>query len=761
MSTDPIQTLLGRLQEVREVAGGWQARCPAHADDSPSLSITAGQDGRALIHCHAGCEAVDVVHALELEWRDLFPAKSGGSQIVGTYDYVDDAGNVRYQVVRFAPKEFRQRHRCPQNRTDGWEWGLGGNTERCSCPKFERVLYRLPEVAKAARAGGVVFVVEGEKDADRLAGLGLTATCNLGGAGKWRKSYAHDLRGTHVVILPDYDVPGRDHAQQVARGLHGVASTLKVVNLPGLLEHGDVSDWLDAGHDLRELFELVKSTSGWTPVMAAQAQPAASAVAVPDPQAANAPTRLFPEDAPSLTDTGNSTRLITLHGERLRHVHAWGTWLVWDGTHWEHDPKTALLDELAKDVGVGLKQEAVGCTDEAVAKQLFAWGQTSLSAGKIRAMAVLARGIPGVLIDHEQLDADGWLLGVQNGVLELKTGRFRTADPRDLMTVQTPVIYDPAARCPRWEQALREWFPDETVRAYVQRVAGAALVGEQRDHVFVIHYGEGGNGKGTFVRALEAVLGPYATKIHLSLLIEVKYREHDTVRAALFRTRLAVAEETSQVARLNESSVKNLTGGDRIMARRMREDPWSFSPTHSLWLQTNHLPQIQGRDTGIWRRIRVVRWVSHFAVGQNADTGLDARLSVEGPGILNWLLEGCRMWQAHGLQEPETVMRDTLAYRASQDVLERFAEDAGLEFRQGLAMEGARLQEKLKEWLEQEGLPQPTNKAVGDWLLSHGARSVRQMRFGKQRKWWFGVGVPGEDGAAATEPNLLEADTGP
>jgi putative DNA primase/helicase len=270
-------------------------------------------------------------------------------------------------------------------------------------------------------------------------------------------------------------------------------------------------------------------------------------------------------------------------------------------------------------------------------------------------------------------------------------------------------------------------------------------VGEQRDHVFVIHYGEGGNGKGTFIRALERVLGPYATKVHLSLLVEVKHAEHDTVRASLFRTRLAVADETAQQARLNESSVKNLTGGDRIRARRMREDPWSFDPTHSLWLLTNHLPQIRGRDTGIWRRIRVVKWVRTF-LGQEADTTLDAVLASEAPGILNWLVEGCQAWQAHGLREPEAVLRDTLAYRESQDVLARFAEDVGLTFDRGLAIGAGRLQELLKAWIEQEGMARPNNKAVGDWLASHGVRVEHPRLKGRQVKFWRGVGIPGEDG---------------
>src|SRR5690554_668879 len=135
-------------------------------------------------------------------------------------------------------------------------------------------------------------------------------------------------------------------------------------------------------------------------------------------------------------------------------------------------------------------------------------------------MIELARGIDGIPLDHEQLDTDPWLLGVQNGVVDLRTGEFRQARPDDLMTLQCPVEWDATAECPRWEAALAEWFPNPDTRAYVHRLVGQALVGLQRDHLFVIHYGTGGNGKGTFIRALQHVLGPYAVTPELGLLTQ-------------------------------------------------------------------------------------------------------------------------------------------------------------------------------------------------------------------------------------------------
>ncbi len=452
------------------------------------------------------------------------------------------------------------------------------------------------------------------------------------------------------------------------------------------------------------------------------------------------------EDGLTLTDTGNSSRLIHLHGDRLRFIPSWGRWIVWppDGTgRWIVDHRDVHVRELAKDVGLALKQQAAIETDGDAAKRLFAFGLKSLSAAAIRSMVELARGIEGVVLDHEELDTDGWLLGVRNGVIDLETGEIRDSDPADLMTLQAPVEYDPAAEAPRWRQAMGEWFPDPDVRAYVQRLSGAACVGEQLDHVFVIHYGAGRNGKGTFVRALQAVLGPYAAVPHLGLLVQQKYQQHDTVKADLFRARLAVASETQQRVKLDEASVKNLTGGDRITARRMREDPWEFDPTHSLWLQTNHLPEIAGRDRGIWSRIRVVKWENTFEGDE--DKQLDEKLAAEAPGILRWLVEGCLAWQEHGLDEPEAVIRETLAYRESEDTFARFAHDMGLEFSSDLEIQGGDLQELLDDWSEAEGVDVP-KKDIGNWLRDMGATRKRKRvptpdGGRRQVRVWEGVGV--------------------
>lgn len=246
-----IDQLLSRFKSVQQTGNGnWMALCPAHEDRKPSLSIGL-KDNKILLHCHAGCDTEAVAQAVGLKISDLFLDSSVSSRIVKSYSYKDENGKLLYQSCRTEPKGFFQQR--PDGK-GGWINNLKDT---------RRVLYRLPELLNDRNA--TVFVVEGEKDADRLASLGLVATCNSGGAGKWRDEYAAVLQGRDVVILPDNDQPGYKHGEKVAASLHNVAASVKIVQLPELLDGGDVSDWLDAGHTVKKLQALVHSTAVFVP----------------------------------------------------------------------------------------------------------------------------------------------------------------------------------------------------------------------------------------------------------------------------------------------------------------------------------------------------------------------------------------------------------------------------------------------------------------------------------------------------------------
>lgn len=255
IASPTVSRVLSRLFGVKRSGDGWLARCPAHDDQHPSLSISEGDDGRVLLKCFGGCETEAVVRALGLSMADLFldaPKGNGKSErkIVATYPYVNANGRTLFEVVRFEPKGFAQRR---PDGNGGYIYNLEG---------VQKVLYRLPEVLAAVKAGQIVFIVEGEKDADNLNALSLTATTNPGGACKWRDEYSEALRGAQVVIIPDRDEPGRRHAEAVAKSLCGKAASVRVIELP---DGKDVSDWLTAGHTKDELLSLVSQAQPWEP----------------------------------------------------------------------------------------------------------------------------------------------------------------------------------------------------------------------------------------------------------------------------------------------------------------------------------------------------------------------------------------------------------------------------------------------------------------------------------------------------------------
>lgn len=254
-ATDRVRHALEQRDlTVRDARGGFKAQCPAHEDANPSLDVTEGRDGRALLCCRAGCEVGAVLDALGLAPADLFERRNGDGprREVESYSYTDEQGSPLFEVVRLAPKDFRQR------RPDG-SWGIGD---------VRRVPYRLPRVLQAAAAGATVFVVEGERDVHAVERAGGVATCNPGGAGKWRAEYGSHFRGAAVVVVADRDEPGRKHAGQVAAALRPVAASVRIVEARS---GKDAADHVAAGLALEQFADVTEPPadgpqgSAWEP----------------------------------------------------------------------------------------------------------------------------------------------------------------------------------------------------------------------------------------------------------------------------------------------------------------------------------------------------------------------------------------------------------------------------------------------------------------------------------------------------------------
>ncbi len=388
------------------------------------------------------------------------------------------------------------------------------------------------------------------------------------------------------------------------------------------------------------------------------------------------------------TEAANAKRLVSMFGSDLHWCELWKKWLAWDSTHWSVDD-TRKIDSCAKAVvdvlwamGKKLRAKAEKESDESkkvslikAIEPVFAFAKQSSRAPAIANMITLAKSEPGIPILPDALDADPWALCVANGVVDLRTGELRAHRREDYFTKVSPVAYDRSADCPTWMNFLDQIFSGkESILRFVRRAVGFSITASVAEHALFFCYGTGANGKSTFLNTLLAMLGEdYSAKAPTDLLL-AKKSAHPTELTLLWGRRLVACVEAESGRRLAEAAVKEMTGGDKITARRMREDFWSFNPSHKLWLAANHKPIVRGTDHGIWRRIKLIPFTVTIPK-ERQDKQLPEKLLAELPGILNWAVKGCTEWQADGLDEPEEVTGATAEYRQEQDVLGRFVEE--------------------------------------------------------------------------------------
>ncbi len=457
----------------------------------------------------------------------------------------------------------------------------------------------------------------------------------------------------------------------------------------------------------------------------------------------------------TLTDYGNAERLVGRHGEDLRYCHAWKKWLVWDGQRWRVDD-TGEVERRAKETVRSTYAEAAAEPDADARKALAAHAKRSESSGKLDAMIALAESEPGVPVRHNELDADPWSFNVANGTIDLRSGNLRPHVRDDLITKLAPVVYDPTARAPAWDTFLEEILPSYRMRAYLKRLIGYALTGKIAEHILPICHGTGANGKSTLLNTVLEMAGEYGLQAADDLLV-VKSNAHPTEQADLFGRRYVTNMETEDGKRLAESRVKQLTGGDRVRARRMREDFWEFSPTHTLFLATNHKPEVRGTDHAIWRRLRLIPFTVTIPQ-ERQDKHLDEKLRAELPGILRWAVEGCLEWQRHGLGEPDEVMAATKIYREEMDVLAAFLSDRCVVHERASAL-ATPLYHEYREWCEETGERVESQKKFGSRLGERGFESRRRTSGdGKGQTEYIGVGLLSPD--PSPDPPRSEPSSG-
>jgi len=609
-------------------------------------------------------------------------------------------------------------------------------------PPGKRPVFRRTELEVATNVS-LAVVCGGEKATEAAVKLGLLATTNAGGEKAVKQTDWSPLtRFNQVVVSIDNDAAGESHGHLVAVELYRIKPDLsvKVLRLPGLPAKGDIVEWIAAGGTRGQFLALVESTAPVTPEEIATWQNERTQ----SPLGCATVGGISPLETPAgRTEIANGKRLIAKHGDTLRWCDPWGKWLVWDGKRWAIDQQRAVESQ-AKGVIQGLWDDLAGFIrsgasgDDAV-KAILAFLKASGSAHGIDAMVRLARSETGIPILPAALDTDPWVLNCLNGTLDLRTGVPRPHKRDDYLTKLCPVVYDPGAECPMWLSFLDRIVPDANLRSFLRRAVGMSLTGNVLDHVLLFLYGTGSNGKSTFVNTIHKMMGAdYAMKAVPELLILKKNETHPTERADLAGKRFVACIETSEGKRLAESLVKELTGGDPIRARRMREDFWEFDPTHKIWLAANHKPVIKGTDWGIWRRVKLVPFTVPIPDGEQ-DKGLSAKLLVEAPGILAWAVSGCIERQKDGLGEPEVVQSATAEYRREMDVLGAFLDEECVTG-EACLVRAKDLYAAYKHRAETAGEDVMTQTAFGNALTERGFRKDRPDA-GPHRKKTVYLGV--------------------
>ena len=374
-----------------------------------------------------------------------------------------------------------------------------------------------------------------------------------------------------------------------------------------------------------------------------------------------------------LTDLGNAERFVALWRPEVCWVPERGLWRVWDRTCWADDVGGAGVMSRSRKTIRGMLADAAQIDSREERDALVAHARASESKHRVEGMLFFVRSMLSVSINAFDTNPD--LFNLQNGTKDLRTGELRPHDPADLITRLAPVAYDPYATCPVWLAFLIRVLPSPSVRRFLQKFIGYSMTGHVTEHVLAFLYGQGANGKSTFVTTLQRLMGTYARQMPGELLLSRSNgQSHPSELTALLGVRFAACSEIEERRRFDEPRVKALTGGDKVSARYLYAELFEFWPTAKLCIAGNSKPEVTGQDEGIWRRFALVYFDQTIPPGER-DQQLAAKLAKELPGILSWAFEGTRLWREEGLQPPEEIRFATEKYRADEDFVAAFVDE--------------------------------------------------------------------------------------
>ncbi|WP_242300266.1 phage/plasmid primase, P4 family [Bacillus cereus group sp. BfR-BA-01448] len=373
------------------------------------------------------------------------------------------------------------------------------------------------------------------------------------------------------------------------------------------------------------------------------------------------------EDKPKrkfkLTEMGNAERIAYEYGHVIKYINDIG-WFIWDGKRWKVDTKKEIERITAKVLRSLSKSD-----DEAEAKWSRMCERRNIRMNSIKDLMPL---VPG---ERTDFDRHKFLFNVENGIVDLKTGKLLQHDRELGLTKITNISFDENAKCPEWLKFLDQIFlGDQALVEYMQRLIGYSLTGDISEQIMMFLVGGGSNGKSTFINTIKDLMGDYGKQAKSDTFIKKKETGANNDIARLVGSRFVSAIESEEGEKLADSFVKQITGGEPVLARFLRQEFFEFIPEFKVFFTTNHKPIIGGLDEGIWRRVKLIPFNLSLPAHKR-DKRLPEKLSLEMPGILNWAIEGCMKWQQDGLKEPKVVAEATGKYKDDMDILAPFLDE--------------------------------------------------------------------------------------
>ena len=674
-----LHAVLSNLKEISCSNGVHHCICPCHDDNKPSLDIALGNI-KVVGDCKAGCKHSDIANKIgvpqEQWYYDYYDKKQDGfnsfqykekwkmyiesrekRKIEAVYPYVSINGGYAFHKIRLEGKKILY----GRLENERFSYGL----QRSKPRKSYRAIYGdLNAIQKAIKCGKPVLIPEGEKDVDTLKKHGFVAF-TYGGVNDWQSEFASILKDAVVYILADNDIPGQSVANRIYADLQGIVKTANIITPMPDIPKADITDYFESGKTNADFEKLINNAVTSNRIEGKKAPKKTLESTLKEIHAENYET----------SDKGNARLFADIFKDKHRYCSTRKDFMLFDGKRWIDDLEGLSARKSAKELSDALIRYAV--TVDTDGKYL-----------KVVTPLCNLRNRNNMLQDsrdlsyftNEQLDVNDYILNVQNGTLDLSGDKpiFMEHSPDMLLSKICNVNYEPSAKCEVWEKFINEIMQnDKSKIEYLQKIAGLSLTGNTSEETAFILYGSTTrNGKSTFCETLIYLLGDYALTMRPETLAtkqNTDSRQANGDVARLCGCRFVNASEPPKRMLFDTALLKSLLGRDSITARFLHQREFEFIPKFKLVINTNYLPVITDDTIFSSGRLNVVSFDRHFEPHEQ-DKHLKDKLrrKEELSGILNWCLEGLRLYRKDGLKAPEAVQKATNAYRADSDKIGNF-----------------------------------------------------------------------------------------